>query len=141
MLIAPFLKCVIAHEKKLLISIIIRIFVSSYLDYSYMIALRIRQDIFKSLINDGCAHITMKADSAEKYTIDEKENGVPFREIVITESVNEETMTKDVTIVSNKLFLREDTKPIETLEDDIVTWSAEESDIFLRDANNLIKQV
>ena len=102
-----------------------------------MKALKIREDIFQSLINDGCAHFIFKAGAAEKYTLNEIESGVPFREIVITESVNEETMTKEVIVISNKLHLSKDTPAIETLEDDIVTWTAEA--ILDRNANNLIK--
>ena len=66
-----------------------------------MKVIKIKESLFQSLINDGCAHIILKAGPAEKYTLNEVENGTPVVELLVTENINEETMTKEVIIISN----------------------------------------
>ena len=101
-----------------------------------MIAIKIREDIFQYLINNGSAVMTFRGGSAENYTINEKNSGIPYREIVITESIDEEKYSANVVLVSNKLTL-EDNKALEVMIDDALAWNA----IEIRDsqANNLIK--
>ena len=101
-----------------------------------MTSIKIREDIFQSLINNGSAVIAFKGGAAENYTINENEGGVPYREFVITESLNENELTAQVVIVGCKLAL-DDSKAVEVLIDDAIAWNA----IEIRDneANSLIK--
>ena len=101
-----------------------------------MTSIKIREDVFQSLINNGSAVITFKGGAAENYTIKEKESGVPYREFVISESVDENDLTARVVIVGCKVML-DDNKALEVLVDDSLSWNA----IEIRDgqANNLIK--
>ena len=101
-----------------------------------MTSIKIREDIFQSLINNGSAVITFKGGVAENYTINEMEGGVPYREFVISESVNENDLTAKVIIVSCKIALN-DNKAMEVLIDDAIAWNATE--IRDNEANNLIK--
>ena len=101
-----------------------------------MFSIKIREDIFQSLINNGSAVISFRGGPAEFYTINEKENGVPYREFVITESFDENELTANVVIAGCKVTL-DDNKALEVLIDDAVAWNAVE----IRDpkADNLIK--
>ena len=101
-----------------------------------MTSIKIREDVFQSLINNGSAVITFKGGAAENYTIKEKESGVPYREIVFTKSLNENNLEARVIMVSNNLLL-DDNKALEVMIDDIVAWNA----ISITDGqtNNLIK--
>lgn len=101
-----------------------------------MTSIKIREDIFQSLINNGSAVITFKGGAAENYTINEKGSGVPYREFVISESVNENDLTAKVIIIGCKVTLN-DNKAMEVLIDDSISWNATE--IRDNEANNLIK--
>lgn len=101
-----------------------------------MISFKIREDIFQSLINNGSAVMVFRGGTADNYTINEKEGGVPYREIVFTKSLNENELEARVIMLSNRLLL-DDNKAFEVMIDDIVAWNA----ISITDGqtNNLIK--
>ena len=101
-----------------------------------MYNIKIREDVFQSLINKGSAVISFKGDTAENYVINEKKGGIPYREFVISESINENDLSAQIVIIGNKLTL-DDNKAVEVLIDDAIAWNA----IEIRDneANNLIK--
>lgn len=101
-----------------------------------MFSIKIREDVFLSLINKGSAVITFKGGVAENYTINEKECGVPYREFIISESVDENGLIARFVIAGCKVKL-DDNKAFEVLVDDSITWNAVE----IRDnkANNIIK--
>ena len=100
-----------------------------------MFSIKIREDIFQSLINKGSAVITFKGDRAENYAINEKESGVPYREFVSSESVNENDLTAKVIIVGCRVTL-DDNKAMEVLIDDAIAWNA--VDIRDNEANYII---
>lgn len=101
-----------------------------------MYSIKIREDIFQSLINKGSAVISFKGGAADNYVINEKKGGIPYREFVISESINENDLTSQLIIIGNKLTLNDD-KAIEVLVDDAIVWNAVE--IRDNEANNLIK--
>ena len=101
-----------------------------------MFSIKIREDIFQSLINKGSAVICFKGGAAENYVINEKKGGIPYREFVISESVNENDLSAQIVIIENKLTL-DDSRAMEVLIDDAIAWNAVE--IRDREANNLIK--
>lgn len=100
-----------------------------------MVSIKIREDIFQSLINKGSAVISFKGGAAENYVINEKKGGIPYREFVISESVNENDLSAQIVIIGNKLTL-DDNKAVEVLIDDALAWNAVE--IRDNEANNLI---
>lgn len=100
--------------------------------------IKIREDVLQSLINGGGTLVaTLRGGKAEDYEINERENGVPYLEILIKTEIDEETLTAKVTIISTKVKLEDDNKCLEVLADQAITWNA----IELRDNNakNFIK--
>ena len=100
-----------------------------------MTTLKIREDIFQSLINNGSAVITFEGGAAEDYSINESGRGIPYREFTISESIDEKKMTAQVIILGCKVILDDD-KALEVLVDDAIAWNATE--IHDNKANNLI---
>lgn len=100
--------------------------------------IKIREDVLQNLINGGGTLVaTLKGSRAEDYETHEKEDGIPYREILIKTDIDEEALTAHVTIIITKLNLEDDSKELEILADQAITWDA----IDLRDNNakSLIK--